>query len=72
MATDSLPGVREILGNNDYGIITPVGDYKTLGKTIYMMYQDKEKYKSYKLKSKQKFKEFSPDIIMEKLRVIFE
>lgn len=70
VATDSLPGVREIIGNNTYGIITPVGDYKMMGEAIYKMYQDKEFYENYKRKSIEKFKEFSPETIKEQLKSV--
>ena len=70
VATDSLPGVREILGNSEYGMITPVGDYEQMGEEIYRMYQDNKLYNKYKLKSNQKSKEFAPETIMEKLQKI--
>lgn len=70
VATDSLPGVREILGNNNYGVITPVADFEKLGEAIYTMYFNKELYKSYYEKSKERFKDFSPERIKEKLNNI--
>lgn len=70
VATDSLPGVREILGNNDYGVIVPVGDYERLGETIYTLYNDGKMYQQYKEKSRNKFKEFEPELVMEKLKEI--
>lgn len=70
VATDSLPGVREILGNNDYGMITPIANFEKLGEAIYTMYFDKELYKKYSEKSKERFKDFSPERIKEKLNNI--
>ena len=70
VATDSLPGVREIIENNTYGIVTPVGDCNMMGEAIYKMYQDKELYENYKKKSIKKFKEFSPETIKEQLKSI--
>ena len=46
VATDSLPGVREILGNNEYGVICPVGDFVSMSMCIARMYKDKVLYSS--------------------------
>ena len=70
VATDSMPGVREILGNNKYGVITPLGDYKQMGEEIYKMYSNQEIYNSYKKKERLRFKEYSPEQVMEKMKDI--
>lgn len=68
VATDSIPGVREILGNNQYGVITPIGDFKQMGEEIYKMYMNSDVYNEYKMKSKERFLDFSPEKIMQELQ----
>lgn len=68
VATDSIPGVREILGNNQYGLITPIGDFEKMGERIYEMYNNMQLYNLYKFKSKERFHDFSPEKIAEELK----
>lgn len=68
VATDSMPGVREVLGNSQYGMIVPIGDFKQMGEKIYEMYTNKELYIGYQKKSKMRFNDFSPENIMNELK----
>ncbi len=70
VATDSLPGVREVLGNNEFGLIVPVRDYVSLGEKIYCLYHDEELYNEYKEKSKLRFRDFDPNSIEKELKKI--
>lgn len=63
VATDSAPGVREILGNNDYGLVVPVNSLEQMAENIYRMFTDEGLYNNYKRLSKKKFSEFMPDTI---------
>lgn len=72
VATDSKPGVREILGDSEYGLVTPVGDYVRLAEEIYKMYSDENLYNKYKLASKRRFKLFDPQTIKKQLVTILD
>ncbi|WP_031492588.1 glycosyltransferase [Succinivibrio dextrinosolvens] len=66
-STDSIPGVREILGNNEYGLISPVGDWKALGENINVLLSDEKLRVDLSFKGKQRVKLFSKDIAISKL-----
>lgn len=66
-ATDSIPGVREILGNNYCGLISPVGDWKALGDNVEKLYKDINLRDSLKEKGYMRIKDFSPEVAIEKL-----
>lgn len=70
VSTDSLPGVREILGNNEYGLVVPVSDAEKMGEEIYRIYSDERLYHLYATKGKEKFEEFSPEKIKDTLKNI--
>jgi len=58
ISTQSPFGPREILGNNQYGLLTPVGKPKPMAKAIINLLTNKEKYEYYSrqaLKRKQEF-----------------
>ena len=67
VATDSLPGVREVLGNDEYGIITPVENPEKLGEAILEMFNNTNQYNYYKNQSKERYLDFSPEVISQKL-----
>ena len=66
-ATDSIPGVREILGNNEYGLISPVKDWEELAENIGRLYDDDELRKNLIEGGKRRIMDFNPDLIIEKL-----
>ena len=68
-ATDSIPGVREILGNNDCGLISPVGDCKALGENIGKLFDDNELRKKYIKAGENRIKDFAPEKIVNKLEL---
>ena len=65
-ATDSIPGVREIIKNNECGLISPVGDWKSLGENIRRLYNDIELREELKTKGFERIKDFAPEIALEK------
>ena len=67
VSTDSQPGVREILGNDEYGLISPVGDERALARNIARMYNDSTLRESYIEKEKERIKDFLPDTIIRRL-----
>ena len=68
-ATDSIPGVREILGNNECGLISPIGDWKQLSYNIQRLYEEQELRKTLIERGNQRIKDFAPEIAAEKLEI---
>ena len=66
-ATDSIPGVREILGNNQCGMISPVGDWKALGENIGRLFDEDDLRIKYIKAGEERIKDFAPDIAINKL-----
>ena len=66
VASDSMPGVREVLEGGKYGWIVPVADYIAMGEAIYTLYQNKDVYNRYKTDCTSKFIDFAPETIEEK------
>lgn len=67
VSVDCLPGSREILGNDEYGLISEVGDEKALADNIAKMYLDNELREKYISKGKDRFKDFLPKTIIDSL-----
>ena len=63
VATDAKPGCKEILQNNEYGLICKVKDVIGLSACITRFYEDKELYNLYKQKGHERLKDFMPDTI---------
>nr|WP_275581283.1 glycosyltransferase [Enterococcus lemanii] len=72
VATDSKPGVREILGNNEYGRICPVGDSKAMAREISSLLSDEKIYNKYKSLSKDRADDFSEIKITKELLYIIK
>ena len=71
VATDALYGCRDIIGNDEYGIIVPVGDSTMLADKINYLIKNKDVYDHYKKKSIERYKYFLPNkIIKEFYRII--
>ena len=66
-ATDSFPGVREILGDNVYGLISPVNDWRSLSENICRLYENKELRERLIVLGKERVKDFSADVVISKL-----
>lgn len=66
-ATDSMPGVREILGSNECGLISPVGDWQSLGENIYRLYADSELRETLIRKGRERITDFTPEAAVQKL-----
>ena len=65
--TDAFPGAREILGNNEYGLISPVNSPKELAKNIKKLYDDSHLREEYIEKGKDRIKAFMPDVIKNQI-----
>lgn len=59
--------VREILGNNEYGLIAPIYDDVSLAEHIYTILSNSDVYNKYSELSKKRYYEFEPSIISERL-----
>ena len=70
VATDSIPGVREILGNSEYGVVVPVSDCRNMGEAIYNMYVNEKMYGEYKTRCANRFGLFDEVTIRNKLEKI--
>ena len=70
-ATNSIPGVREILVNDEYGLISPVGNWKELGDNIEKLYIDNALRSTMITKGKERIADFDPNIIVAKLEKYF-
>ena len=70
IASDSIPGVREILGNNEYGLIVTVGDSIAFSNKIYELLHDKNIYSNYIQKSYRRYEDFSFEAISKELNAI--
>jgi glycosyltransferase involved in cell wall biosynthesis len=59
ISTDCVAGPREILGNNEFGLLVPVEDVDLLADAIIRMLSDKEIRKYYQNKGLERSKDFS-------------
>lgn len=67
LATNSLPGVPEILGNSESGLICRVGDSQDMAEKLHKLLTDVELCASYAEKGKQRARDFSPEAIGRQL-----
>ncbi len=59
--------VREILGNSEYGLVSPIDDFEALEKYYYRIFSDKEMYRKYSDLALEKSKQFVPEVILERV-----
>ncbi|OCA88289.1 hypothetical protein A8F94_10855 [Bacillus sp. FJAT-27225] len=67
VATDSKPGVREILGENDCGLICPIKEPEKMAQKVCELLDDDDLYNQLIIKGKQRIGDFSPEAIKVKL-----
>lgn len=65
IATDAPYGPRDIFKNNEFGILTPVGDEKILAQEINKILGNNELYNHYKNQSLKRYLDFTPEKIIE-------
>lgn len=70
VVTDSKTGPREILGENEYGLLCKVQDPIDMAKKVNSLLSNKNLYMNYKVKSKERLMDFSPEVIKEQLKDI--
>lgn len=67
VATDCPTGPREILGNNDFGLLCKVHNATDMAKQINLLIEDEKLYNYYKQESPKRTKAFMPETIKTKL-----
>jgi glycosyltransferase involved in cell wall biosynthesis len=67
VATDSRPGVREILGDSEFGLICPIKDSEAMADKINEVLTDEQLYNSFVKKGFTRIKDFSPELISNQL-----
>lgn len=72
VATNSPPGVNEILENDTYGLTCPVGDSKGLADKINLILRDPDLYEHYKKQGQTRIQDFSYDRIRDQLNMILQ
>jgi glycosyltransferase involved in cell wall biosynthesis len=68
VATDSRPGVREILGESEFGLICPVKDAEIMADKVYELLTNDQLYHSLVSKGLNRIKDFSPEVISKQLK----
>jgi glycosyltransferase involved in cell wall biosynthesis len=68
VATDSKPGVREILGENEYGLISPIKDAEIMALNMNKLLSDNRLYENYIKKGFERIQDFKPEVISEQLK----
>ena len=67
ITTDSIPGSREIFGNNEYGIIIQENNSRQMAEAIVKLYSDDTLYESLALKGLSRCKMFDEKNIEKQL-----
>ncbi|MCT3524984.1 glycosyltransferase [Latilactobacillus curvatus] len=70
VVTDSKVGPREILGDNEYGLLSKVQDPADMAKQINLLLEDNEKYNEYVQKSSIRLLDFEPENITLKIKEV--
>ena len=72
VVTDSKTGPREILGDNQYGLLCKVQNPKDMSKKLFKLFSDENLYKHYQSIERERVKDFSPKVIEKKLDYILK
>lgn len=72
VVTDSKTGPREILGDNQYGLLCKVQNPKDMSEKLFKLFSDKKLYQHYQSIERERVKDFSPKAIEEKLDYILK
>lgn len=70
VATDSPPGVREVLGHDEYGLICQVGNPADLAQKILRMLNDPALYQHYQEQGQKRLQDFSYEQIRAQMAEI--
>lgn len=72
VATDCFTGPREILGNNEYGVLSKVNNAESMAYEINHLLENKELYEKYKNRAKKRLDDFMPCKIKKQLEKFFD
>lgn len=72
IATDCEEGPREILKDNQYGILTKVQDADEMAERIAYILNNQKLYKHYQLKGEERLRDFLPETIKKQLELFLE
>ena len=72
IASDCDYGPSEIIGKNKYGILVPVGDYKSMSKAIYDICFDEKKFKHFSQMAQKRSQDFKSDKILSKYKNLID
>ncbi|WP_031554202.1 glycosyltransferase [Oribacterium sp. FC2011] len=70
VVTDSKVGPREILGNDEYGLLCKVKDSDDMARKIYRLQTDERLYQKYKTLSGERLEAFKPETIKIQLQAM--
>lgn len=71
ISTNCVSGPREIIGDNKYGILVPVGDYKTLALKILELLKDEKLQKNLRLLGHKRARDFDSKKIIKQYEALF-
>lgn len=72
VVTDSKVGPREILGNDEYGLLCKVKDGEDMAYKIHKLITDPQLYRYYIDQGRKRIKDFEPETIKEQLKKILD
>lgn len=72
IATDCNSGPAEIIGNNEYGLLVPVGDFEAIANKIFYVLENKEQYVKYIELGLARTKDFYAPNIVNQYEKVFE
>ena len=72
ISTDTPYGPSEILEQNKYGTLVPVGDIKAMSHAIYQLFFDKKEYEYYSQQTTKRVKEFSLEKMLNSYFLLFK
>lgn len=72
IATDAPFGPRDIIRNNEYGVLCPVGDYKKMSEEITNLLTNEELRKKYIKQGYKRYKDFTAETIINKFYQIID
>ena len=67
VSTDAIPGAREILGNSEFGLISPDNSHRELAKNIKRLHDDSLLREKFAAKGEERLKDFAPMTIKQQI-----
>lgn len=67
VVTDSKVGPREILGNDEYGLLCKIKDPEDMAQKVVRLLEDKQLYQHYQKQGYKRIEDFKPEVISKQL-----